>query len=551
MSDLPRRRFLQQTLGSAAALASSSLLARLGYAQTGAGRARIILNTRRARADLDRNVLGAFLEHLGRAVYEGVYDPGSPLADERGFRTDVLQEVRGLSVPIMRYPGGNFVSGYNWLDGVGPREDRPTVIERAWNSIETNQFGTNEFVDWCRAIRSEPLLACNLGTGTPEDAAHLAEYCNIESGTEWSELRREHGYARPHDVKFWCLGNEMDGPWQIGHMTAREYGRKARDAARQIRAIDPETQLVACGSSNNRMPTYLVWDREVLEECYDEVDAISLHNYYGNYDELTGRNSAHFVALNLDMERQIDEIIAVCDYVRGLQRSDKTLWLSFDEWNVWYRETSGDSVNGHKQVAPPLLEEVYNLEDALLVGGLVNTLLRQAERVRLGCLAQIVNVIAPLRTNDEKTIRQATFYPYAWALEYAHGTVLDLHIESPEYEIDRRSYLGQNGARMAPVEMTPYIDATATWDEKEGRLAVFLLNRDLERERDIELSWVGAIPSKVLAAQTITGNDLKAANTFEAPDTVRPQDLDLPRPGERMMVRLPARSYTALQFATA
>jgi alpha-N-arabinofuranosidase len=551
MSDLPRRRFLQRTLGSAAALASSPLLTRLGYAQAGRERARMFINPRRARADLDRNLLGAFLEHLGRAIYEGVYDPDSPLADKRGFRTDVLKEVRGLGVPIMRYPGGNFVSGYNWLDGVGPRKDRPTVIERAWNSIETNQFGTNDFMDWCRAIQSEPLLACNLGTGTPEDAAHLAEYCNIERGTKWSDLRREHGYAQPHNVKYWCLGNEMDGPWQIGHMTSREYGRKARDAARQIRVIDPKTQLIACGSSNNRMPTYLAWDREMLEECYDEVDAISLHNYYGNTDELTGQNSAHFVALNLDMERQIDEIIAVCDYVRGLQRRRKTLWLSFDEWNVWYREWSGDSVNGHKQFAPPLLEEVYNLEDALLVGGFINTLLRQAERVRLGCLAQIVNVIAPLRTNDEKTIRQTTFFPYEWALKYAHGRVLDLHIESLQYEIDRRSYLDESDLGMARVEMTPYIDATATWDEKQGRLALFLLNRDLARERDIELNWIGAKPSKVLAAQTITGKDLKATNTFDKPDTVVPQDLDLPQPGERMTVKLPASSYTVLQFATA
>ncbi|MPY87089.1 MAG: alpha-N-arabinofuranosidase [Luteitalea sp.] len=551
MKDLPRRRFLKQTLGSATVLASGSLLSSLGYAQSRSERARIFVNTRRGRAPLDRKILGAFLEHLGRAVYGGVYEPNSPLADEHGFRRDVLEEVRSLGVPIMRYPGGNFVSGHNWLDGVGPKKDRPTVIDRAWNSIETNQFGTNEFMEWCRAIGSEPLLACNLGTGTPEDAAHLTEYCNVERGTRWSDLRREHGYDQPHRVKYWCLGNEMDGPWQIGHMTAREYGRKARDAARQIRAIDPDTQLIACGSSNNMMPTYLVWDREMLEECYDEVDAISLHNYYGNTAAETGDNSSHFVALNLDMEQQIQEIIAVCDYVRGLQRSDKSLWLSFDEWNVWYRARSGDAVNGRKQHAPPLLEEVYNLEDALLVGGFVNTLLRQAERVRLGCLAQIVNVIAPLRTNKEKTIRQTIYFPYAWALQYAHGTVLDLYIESPSYEIDRRGYLGDVRRRMSAEEMTPYIDATATWDAKEGRLAVFLLNRDLERERDIELSWLGATPTKVLAAQTLSGEALKASNTFEAPETVRPQNLETPRPADNMTFRLPARSYTVLQLATA
>jgi alpha-N-arabinofuranosidase len=223
------------------------------------------------------------------------------LADENGFRKDVIEEIKGLKVPIMRYPGGNFVSGYNWLDGVGPKGERPTVLERAWNSIETNQFGTNEFLDWCKLVETEPLLAFNLGTGSAEMAVALVEYCNVAKGTRWSELRRAHGYAAPHKVRYWCLGNEMDGPWQIGRLTAREYGREARDAARQIRVVDPGTQLIACGSSNTILPTYLVWDREVLEECYDQVDGISLHNYYGNTPELTGGSPARFLAMNLDM----------------------------------------------------------------------------------------------------------------------------------------------------------------------------------------------------------------------------------------------------------
>ena len=240
---------------------------------------------------MDRRLLGAFLEHLGRAIYTGVYEPGSKLADAKGFRQDVIAEVKDMAVPIMRYPGGNFVSGYNWLDGVGPKDKRPTVLERAWNSLETNQFGTNEFIEWCKLVGTEPLLGFNLGTGTPEQAVAYVEYCNVDKGTKWSDLRREHGYEAPHNVRYWCLGNEMDGPWQMGHMTAREYGRKARDSARQIRVLDPTTQLIACGSSNTILPTYLVWDREVLEECYDQVDGISLHNYYGNTPALTGNDT--------------------------------------------------------------------------------------------------------------------------------------------------------------------------------------------------------------------------------------------------------------------
>ena len=465
MSHLSTRREFTATLcRGAGGLALGSSLGGLVHAQT-RGTARVVLQAARPRAELDRRLLGAFLEHLGRAIYTGVYEPGSALADANGFRKDVLAEVKDLGVPIMRYPGGNFVSGYNWLDGVGPKEKRPTVLERAWNSLETNQFGTNEFIQWCRLVGTEPLLGFNLGTGTPEQAVAYVEYCNVDKGTKWSDLRREHGYPEPHNVRYWCLGNEMDGPWQMGHMTAREYGRKARDSARQIRVLDPGTQLIACGSSNTILPTYLVWDREVLEECYDQVDGLSLHNYYGNTPALTNNDSARYLAMNLDMERQIREIGAVCDYVQGLRKSPKRLWLSFDEWNIWYRARGGRFANGQRKFAPPLLEEVYNLEDALLVGGFLNTLLRNADRVRVGCLAQIVNVIAPLVTNPTSVLRQSIYYPYAWALQYARGRVLDLAVESETYPI-RAEGLRPDFAWDGQV---PYLDVAATYDPSPGR----------------------------------------------------------------------------------
>ncbi|MCA9259282.1 MAG: hypothetical protein KDA61_08790, partial [Planctomycetales bacterium] len=447
---------------------------------------------------------------------------------------------------IMRYPGGNFVSGYNWLDGVGPKQDRPTVLERAWNSIETNQFGTNEFIEWCRLVNTEPLLGFNLGTGTPEMAVAYVEYCNMPRGTKWSDLRRSHGYEEPHKVKYWCIGNEMDGPWQMGHMTAREYGRKARDAARQISIVDPDTELIACGSSNTIMDTYLVWDREVLEECYDQVDGISLHSYYGNTPALTANDASRYLAQNLDMERQILEIGAVCDYVQGLKRSDKRLWLSFDEWNVWYRARGGDFANGKQTFAPKLLEEVYNLEDALLVGGFVNTLLRQAGRVKVGCLAQIINVIAPLVTNDKGVLKQSIYYPYAWALKYARGTVLDLIVESETYPIKAEG-LRPDFARNDQV---PYIDAAATLDPESGHVSLFMLNRDLEQPREFRVRWLDPLPTKTLSCHTLTGTDLKAFNTFESPHQVEPQDLEAPQPGPETSFKLPPRSYTVSQFAT-
>ena len=541
-----RREFMAGLGRFGAALAASPWLDGVAHAQA-RGPARVVAQAARFVAEMDRRLLGAFLEHLGRAIYTGVYEPGSKLADASGFRKDVMAEVKGLGVPIMRYPGGNFVSGYNWLDGVGPRDKRPTVLERAWNSLETNQFGTNDFIDWCKLVGTEPLLGFNLGTGTPEQAVAYVEYCNVDKGTKWSDLRREHGYQAPHNVKYWCLGNEMDGPWQMGHMTAREYGRKARDSARQIRVVDPTTKLIACGSSNTILPTYLVWDREVLEECYDQVDGISLHNYYGNTPALTGGDTSRYLAMNLDMERQIQEIAAVCDYVQGLRKSPKRLWLSFDEWNVWYRARGGTFANGQRKFAPPLLEEVYNLEDALLVGGFVNTLVRQAERVRVGCLAQIVNVIAPLVTNPTSVLRQSIYYPYAWSLKYARGRVLDLLVQSETYPI--------KGAGLRPDfardDAVPYVDVAATLDPQSGQLALFMLNRDLQGERELVLDCRDFTPTRVLATETLTGADLKAANSFDQPTLVAPRPLEAPRPGSTMTFKLPPRSYSVAHIATS
>ena len=545
MRPVDRRAFLA-TLGKAGVLAATgSWMQAIGYAQTSRGPARAFVSRSPSRVEFDRRVLGSFLEHLGRAVYTGVYQPGSPLADAKGYRTDVVREVRELGVPIIRYPGGNFVSGYNWLDGVGPKADRPTVLDRAWNSLETNQFGTNEFIEWCGMVGAEPLLGLNFGTGSVEMAVALVEYCLVDRGTKWSDLRRAHGYEQPYTLRHWCLGNEMDGPWQIGQLQAREYGRKARDAARQMRVIDPNLQLIACGSSGTFMPTYLVWDREVLEECYDQVDGISLHAYYGNRQDWSGSSTARYLAMNLDMDRHIHEVGAVCDYVQGLQKSSKRLWLSFDEWNVWYRARDAAATDGRRAAAPRLLEEVYNLEDALLVGGFVNTLLRNSDRVRIACLAQLVNVIAPLVTSDTGVLRQSTYYPYAWAIWYARGRVLDLRVESETYPI-RGAGLQADFARDGDV---PFVDLTATIDEPAGQAAVLMLNRDLDAEREVVLEWGDILPTSVLVCETLTGSDLKAFNTFADPTRVAPQRLDAPAAGSRMSFRLPPRSYTVVHLA--
>ena len=362
-----RRQFMQQASTAALALSTNSLFGRLCSAKassTSNPTTRIYIDSRRSISALDRNLFGSFLEHLGRAIYEGIYDPGSKLSDSNGFRKDVLKEVKSLGVPIIRYPGGNFVSGYNWLDGVGPKQDRPRVLDKAWNSWNSNQFGTNEYLAWCQAAGALPLMGLNLGTGTPEQAAALVEYCNVHKGTQWSDLRRKHGYAEPYNVKHWCLGNEMDGPWQIGNMNATEYGMKAQDAARQMRYVDDSVQLIACGSSGPFMPTYLEWDREVLEQCYDYVDGLSLHRYLGNNNEETGGDSAKYLAMNLTMDHQIAETLAVCDLMQGHKRSHKKLWLSFDEWNVWYARRAGQAppdLTGQPFGSPEMMKAMQDM----------------------------------------------------------------------------------------------------------------------------------------------------------------------------------------------
>jgi alpha-L-arabinofuranosidase len=547
MRDISRRKFLKSASQTGLVMSAAAVGGRLGAAQ--ASITRVTIDANRQIAPVSHELFGSFLEQLGRAIYEGVYDPGSKLSNAQGFRNDVIEEVRELQVPIVRWPGGNFVSGYHWLDGVGPREKRPTVLDRAWNTLETNQFGTNEFLTWARLAGTEPLMGLNFGTGSAEDAAALVEYCNGANGTKWSDLRRSHGYAEPWRVKFWCVGNEMDGPWQIGHMPAREYGLKATDAARQMRAVDPSIKLIACGSSGPFMPTYIDWDRTVLEECYDVVDGISLHRYWGNTEE-TRHDSQVYMAMNLAMDRQIEEIVAVCDTVRAQKRSAKQLWLSFDEWNVWYRARSGEFSNGHGKPHPHLLEEPYNLEDALLVGGLANSLIRHSDRVKVGCLAQLINVIAPIATNEDGILRHTIYYPYSWALKYARGRALSLQPEGPGYEVATLGRPVEDGGLPVPgFGDVKWVDVTATIDMETKAAAVFLFNRNLEKPQDVELIWRDTTPSAVKQFLTITGPDLKAGNTFSDPKRVTPQRLEYPKAGSRMTLQLPARSYSVLSLA--
>jgi alpha-L-arabinofuranosidase len=498
----------------------------------------------------DPRLFGAFVEHLGRCVYGGIFEPGHPLADERGFRRDVLELVRELGPTIMRYPGGNFVSGYNWEDGIGPVAERPRRLDLAWMSTETNAFGINEFVDWCRLAGIEPMLAVNLGTRGPDAARNLLEYCNHPGGTTLSDLRREHGWPEPHAIKFWCLGNEMDGPWQMEAKTPTEYGRIATEAAKMMKWIDPTIELAACGSSGRTMPTFGVWEDVVLDHCFDHVEYISLHTYLNNYAD----DAAAFLASPDLMDSFIEEVVAIADAVAARRRSSKRIMLSFDEWNVWYRTRRNrqERVREGWPVAPPILEEIYTMEDALAFGGACISLLNHADRVKAACLAQLVNVIAPIMTETGGPAwRQTIFYPFAQMSRFGRGEVLRAKIDSPTYAA---TYYDPRGAEdnRYPLPAVPHLKLAAVHDLKAGSLTLFALNRHLQQELPIEIDARGFAGLEVEQALELHDADLKAANDKTNPERIKPAPLaSVAVEGNRLHATLAPASWNVVRLTAA
>ena len=498
-------------------------------------KARAVLARELAIDAIDDRLYGSFIEHLGRAVYGGLYEPGHPTADGQGFRGDVLDHVRALNTPIVRYPGGNFVSGYRWEDGVGPLEARPCRLDLAWKSLEPNAFGTDEFVRWCRKAGTEPMMAINLGTRGVDAARSLVEYCNHPSGTQYSDWRVENGCVEPHNIKVWCLGNEMDGDWQIGHKTALEYGRLAEEAAKVMRWVDPTIELVACGSSSRTMSTFPQWEATVLEHTYAHVDYISLHTYYGNRDG----NTAHFLAQSIGMDAFIEEVVATCDFIRAKKRHKKRMMLSFDEWNVWFHSNQADRQQPPWQEAPPLLEDLYTVEDALVVGCMLISLIKHCDRVRIGCLAQLVNVIAPIFTaTGGGIVKQTTYFPFMHASRYGRGTALDMRVDSSSYE--------------DPVfDAVPYVEAVGVLSQDRGDLTVFSVNRNLEEVVGLDVDLRDFSTARVVEHIALTHSDLKAVNTLEQPERVAPSALDdsVEEHEGKTCIALPPASWNVVRFS--
>ena len=497
--------------------------------------AKVILDKDYVVGKIDPRLYGSFLEHLGRAVYNGIYEPGHPTANKDGFRTDVMQLIRNLQVPIIRYPGGNFVSGFNWEDSVGPRSQRPPRLDLAWFTTETNEVGLHEFVDWCRKANTEPMYAINLGTRGIDAARNIVEYANHPSGSYWSDLRIKNGAKDPFGIKLWCLGNEMDGPWQIGHKTAYEYGRAANEAAKVMKWVDSSIELVACGSSHTDMPTFGSWEREMLEECYDNVDYVSLHRYYAN----PTNDTPGFLARTMDMDSFIKTDVSICDAVGGTKKSKKKLGLSFDEWNIWYHSLEQDEEIKKRDrwgEALPLLEDIYNFEDALLCGSMLITLIRNADRVKIACLAQLVNVIAPIMTrNGGGAWMQTIYWPYMHASVYGRGESLNALVSTPVYDC-------------VDYENVPLLDVAATKAD-DGTVTIFAVNKDMQEDMLVKVDLRAFDLNAVDEHIVLHHDDVKAVNTEANPNNVAPVSI---KDGEIrdgvLEIKLPALSWNVIRL---
>lgn len=473
-------------------------------------RAKIRIDSELIQCTVDNRLFGSFIEHLGRAIYGGVYQPDHAGADEQGFRSDVLDLVRELDVPIIRYPGGNYVSAYKWEDSVGPVTDRPRRMDLAWKAIEPNTVGLNEFSDWAKKAGSDIMMAINLGTRGIDDARNLVEYCNHPGGLYWSDLRKKHGREQPYNFRVWCLGNEMDGPWQIGFKTADEYGKLAEEVAKALKLFDPSLELVVCGSSGPGMPTFPQWEATVLEHCYEHVDYISLHTYAKKEHD----NLEDFLAESVRFENFISTVENTVEFVKAKKRSTKTVKLSVDEWNVWYHSNGSESEEDEWQVGRKLLEDIYTMEDALVVGCFLIVLLRHARSVRMACLAQLVNTIAPIMADkDGSAWKQTIYYPFLHCSRWGRGDVLQTVISSETYHSESFGDI-------------PYLEAVAIVHRDQKELVFFCVNRHTTKELLLEARATGFTGLSVCEHLVLSDPDPLAHNSVQEPARIAPRTVD-------------------------
>jgi len=477
--------------------------------------ARIKVDVERQIGDINKMIYGNFVEHLGRCIYGGLYDPGSPLSDEEGNRKDVLEATKELNVPVVRWPGGNFVSGYHWEDGIGPMDKRPTRIDLAWGFRENNHFGTDEFIEWCRKVNTEPYFCVNLGTGTMDEARNWVEYCNVDKGTYYSDLRIKNGHPEPYNIKYWGLGNEMDGDWQMGHKNAEDYGKFALETAKLMKWIDKDIKLVASGSSNYG-GDWINWNKTVLGYLKDYVDYISLHHYTGNRNN----NYYEFMASTGFAEEAIKITEGLIREALAKSHRKDSIYIAFDEYNVWYR-AHGNEGN----------EEIYNLEDALVVASYLNIFVRNAQIVKMANLAQLVNVIAPIFTTKEGLFYQTIFYPLQLFANYCYGTAIDAYVDCDTYQVNNKK--------------VPYLDVSSAYNKEKKEIILNVVNRQEGNSITTDiLSQYGKFNGET-TVYTVNSKDIKDENSMNH-QLVKTQTKALKVKGEKFTYSFPAHSFTMI-----
>jgi len=478
---------------------------------------------------VERTVFGVLAEHIGRVIYNGIYEPTHETADGDGFRRDVIELVKELGATAVRYPGGNFVSGYHWKDGIGKKEERPRRLNLAWQELEPNQVGIDEFARWASLTDCEIVMTVNMGSGTPQEAAEEVEYCNIEGGTTLSDLRIANGAKQPYRIRYWCVGNEMDGDYQIGALPAKEYGRKAYEAAKQMKLTDPDCKFIVCGNSSPwAAEKFGSWNKTVLSETYKFADYLSLHAYY-DYGE--DRDIADFLASPVNFETYILNGIGICDSVK--EETGKRIDLSIDEWNVWHRFAGDESHETRFRLGDPLLENEYDMADALVVGGMLCVLINNCNRVKIACIAQLVNVIAPILTEvGGKAIRQTTFFPFSMFTACRGLKCLKQEKETDVY-ISKR--YGE----------TPYLYSSICFDEGKGEYVCCLVNVG-EEAYSLELDFTESVHMTEHSSMTAP---LHQKNTFENPNAVVPKKRKVTgKAAKRQLVTLEPFSVNLIRF---
>jgi alpha-N-arabinofuranosidase len=488
--------------------------------------ARIKIDTERVIDDIDHKIFGNFIEHLGRCIEGGVFEEGSPLSDSNGYRRDVMDAVRKLNVPILRWPGGNFSSNYQWMDGIGPRDQRPRRLEMAWGTVEDNRFGTHEFLNYCELLGIEPYICANLGTGTWQEAQQWVEYVNSSQDTAMTRLRRKNGRRDPWKVTYWGLGNEMDGPWQMGHRSAEDYGKFALEAAKLMKLTDPSIKLVAAGSSNyTNGVDWIGWNRVTLDFLKTHADYLSLHMYVGNPENDFG----DFLASSLVLQERIRTSEGVINAALSGQPADRKIYIAWDEWNVWYR-ARGSSQRGRR-----ILEERYNLEDALVVATFLNTFVRNAQIIKIANMAQLVNVIAPIFTDEKGLFLQTIYYPLALFANNTRGKSLELFVKSPVY-------------KSASHNEVPYLDASAALDN--GTLVINVVNRHREQALDTEIQMEDRQFAGTVEVSEVNASDIKAENSFNS-TAVKTVNRTAKAETKLLRYSFPAHSFTMLKVKIA